>query len=66
VTTRLVLRKLTSNDEGAFVRATALTAVSDPEFAKYYRPAEVDACLLLLERSLVLIRALTTATRSRS
>ena len=34
----LVLRKLATNDEGAFLRALALTTVSDPRFAHYYRP----------------------------
>jgi predicted acetyltransferase len=33
----LVLRKLASNDEEAFLRALTLTAVSDPNFAHYYR-----------------------------
>jgi predicted acetyltransferase len=33
----LVLRRLLLNDEGAFVRSLALTAVSDPRFVHYHR-----------------------------
>jgi predicted acetyltransferase len=38
VATDLLLRTLEPNDERAFVRALALTAVSDPRFVHYYRP----------------------------
>jgi predicted acetyltransferase len=42
----LVLRKLESNDEDAFLRALTLTAVSDPNFAHYYRPELTFAAFL--------------------
>jgi predicted acetyltransferase len=49
---RLVLRKLVRPDEGAFLRALALTAVSDPRFAHYYRPdLSFDAYLRILEEA---------------
>jgi hypothetical protein len=38
VATDLLLRTLEPNDERAFVRALALTAVRDPRFVHYYRP----------------------------
>jgi predicted acetyltransferase len=46
----LVLRKLESSDEHAFLRALALTAESDPNFAHYYRTdLAFDAFLDILE-----------------
>jgi predicted acetyltransferase len=46
----LVLRKLESNDEDAFLRALTLTAVSDPNFAHYYHPRlDFTAFLHILE-----------------
>jgi predicted acetyltransferase len=34
----LVLRRLATNDEGAFLHALTLTAVRDPRFVHYHRP----------------------------
>jgi predicted acetyltransferase len=46
----LVLRKLTTNDEEAFLRALELTAGSDPNFVRSYRPGlAFDAYLHILD-----------------
>jgi predicted acetyltransferase len=42
----LVLRKLESNDEDAFLRALTLTSVSDPNFVHYYRTELAFAAFL--------------------
>jgi len=48
--TGLVLRKLGRRDEGAFLRALALTAVSHARFVHYHRPdLSFDAYLRILE-----------------
>lgn len=38
MTSALVLRRLDSRDERAFLRAIELTRESDPNFARYYDP----------------------------
>jgi predicted acetyltransferase len=48
--TELVLRRLEPGDEEAFARAYSLTAVSDPNFAHFYRPdLSFDAYLRVLD-----------------